>query len=184
MKRIIAVRLASMLVATFASQANAGQATQVDCVDSQCTLRVTIPAGVDVGRQGVYGIFAVSAKEGRTASWTEGNSWIPYTEDTVIMPVAPGLRKLQASQEYVVFKGTADQLCKTSGGQNFNLYAWHAAMTASEIQKVENALQRYEITGWQAENFWNSILLSKANKQGSVRLVYSVTCPLPKGERQ
>lgn len=79
-----------------------------------------------------------------------------------------------------MFKGSADQVCQTSGGQSFNLYAWHAALPAAEIQRVENFLQAHQITGWQAENFWNSMLLFNANKQGNVKLVYSAHCSVAK----
>lgn len=169
--------------------AHAGQMAEMLCVKSATDvikgqkpvcetfeMHVTITADKDVGLQGALGIFAVSNETSTFAYWTEEKGWSPYSALTIIKPVEDKLTKIHAKHEYVVFKGSQEDLCKFTKGQDFNFYTWHVGLNPGLIKKYQDFVKKFEITGWQEKNFWNSILFYHAHLQKNVSLVYSSIC--------
>lgn len=174
------------------TQASAGQSAQMNCIDNgaekikkkdanKCAkyeMHVTITSDEDTGKQGALGIFAISEKSKQVAVWTEEKGWVPYSKNELVKPTESGLKKLDAKREYVVFKGSAESLCQFANGQSFNLYAWHVGLMPDQIYKHKAFMQKYMITGWQAENFMNSILLKESIEQKKGGLIYTNKCPV------
>lgn len=138
-----------------------------------------IAADGDAGLQGGVGVFATSEETQGLAYWTEDRGWAPYSDTELIKPAQRGLKKLETTREYVVFKGRNEGLCKLSNGQSFNVYAWHASLTAIQVTQVITFLKRFDITGWQAENYWNSLLFYQANIHKKGGLVFTHHCGKP-----
>jgi len=162
-----------------ASNAIASQTAELVCAGGSCEtyeLHVHVSTGQDAGHQGAFGIFAVSESNQGVAYWTEANGWLPYSDRDLIKPTGRGLRTLEPRRDYIVFRGSKGALCKLSNGQSFNLYAWHSAMTVNQINRVKSFLNRFEITGWQAENYWNSILFYQATALKKGGMVFTQTC--------
>ena len=126
---------------------------------------------------GVFGIYAIAEKSANMAYWSESNGWSPYTEDDLIQPVNSKLRNIEANKEFIVYKGSLDGLCKLSNGNSFNLFAWHAVISPGQLQAVNTFIKRYEITGYQARNFFNMYLLNLADARKTDGLIFSHTCP-------
>lgn len=183
--------MAFICLIAYSSQASAGQSAEMLCVNGdtannksqeadKCAtyeLHVSITADQDTGQRGAYGIFAISENPSRVAYWTEEKGWSPYSDVELIKPTEISLKKLDVKREYVVFKGSHENFCKLSNGYNINLFAWRVTLNPVEIKKYASFLKRFDITGWQAENFMNSILFYQANVQKKIGLVYSNTCP-------
>jgi hypothetical protein len=178
------IQLVAILAMGWMAQAFAGQSARLVCMERDASktqdclklkIQVVVKNDRDAGKQGVNGVFAL-LDNGLVAYWTEMGGWAPYSDDNLIKPVMPGLKKLDVMGEYEVFSGNRDALCKLSDGHSFNLYAWHAALSKTEIQKVQATISRYAIEGWQAENYWNSALLYMALSKQQAGLVHSVDC--------
>lgn len=181
----ILVVYVSVILITIASQAFAGQSAEMVCINNPCDhyeLHVNITSNGDAGLPGVYGVIAIAGqppdKSSNIAYWTEDNAWSPYSDNTLIKPTDDSLKKLKANRDLVIFRGSKEELCKLSNGHSFNLFAWHVGLKADQIRKTRLFLDKFQITGWQAANFWNSVLFYEANMQKKVGWVYSQTCPV------
>ena len=180
--KLLAVYVPMLLIA-IANQAYAGQSAEMVCTNNPCDryeLHVNITSEGDAGLPGAYGVIAIAGqppnKSSNIAYWTEDNTWSPYSDNTLIKPTDDSLKKLKATRDLVVFRGRKEELCRLSNGHSFNLFAWHVGLKADQIRKTQLFLDKFQITGWQAENFWNSVLFYEANKQKKVGWVYSQTC--------
>jgi hypothetical protein len=180
-----------LLMMALSSPVFAGQKADLVCVSNKqavvkgkttfaCDtyeLRVNISSEKEAGEMGVFGIYAIAEKNAQMAYWTENNGWSTYTEDDLIQPVNNNLKNIEANKEYIVYEGSLDGLCKLSNGKSFNLYAWHAVISPSQLKAVKTFIQRYEITGYQARNFFNMYLLHLADSRKTDGLIFNHSCP-------
>lgn len=168
---------------SISNDVNAGQTATKACLNTQCDqfeLHVTFSSDTDRGLTGAFGIIATLPdprfKAGNTAFWTIERGWIPLVEGALIQPTEQSLFPLPATRDYVIFRGSNEDLCKISNGHGFNLFAWHAGLKAYQVRTYQSFLNKYEIAGWQADNFMYSVLFYEANKQKNVGKVYSHNC--------
>lgn len=185
MNKLLIRSLFTFLLIIF-SQANsfAGQTAKKTCLDSQCEqfeLRIIITSGNDEGLQGATGILSTIAdtkrKIGYVAYWTTRGHWTPLHNGEIIQPTTPDLLPLPEKTEFIVFRGSNQEICKLAGGHSFDLFAWHIGLPPEQVIQYKHFLYKYEIRGWQADNFISSVEFTEANKQKKVGKVYSQRCP-------
>lgn len=173
--------LAGLLIAGIAQAAQKAEVvcTKAEGQEQKCSefeIRVVIETGKDVGLSGAYGIVSLSTDSGKTAFWTEEGGWSPYNNQHLLKAAEPAIRKLLPRKEFVIFKGSEQQLCILSNHKSFNLYAWYYGFNASELQKYRQFVKRFEIQGQHEENFWNAIMFYKSGQENKAGLIYSKEC--------
>ncbi len=174
-----------LLLTSFALTAHARTFATKACVSPDCNIieiKANIDAGTDSGMPGAFGVLATTIKNdphdgrGKVSYWTARDEWVALQYGEQIKPAENLYPHLPQSKEYVIFRGTKEEICRRSRGFGFNLFAWHAALKPSQLDSLKSFMSRYEITGWQADNFMSSALFYEANKQHKVSLIYTVTC--------
>lgn len=152
-----------------------------DCADIE--VKVRIDAGVDAGRRGVFGLVAVASTtedgKDRVAFWIvngEMGRWVGLKLGDPLRPAGPLYTRLPKEREYVIFVGKKERLCDESGA-DFNIFAWHASIEEAKYQRLSKFMDRFEITGMQADNLLSAELFYEAYKNGHVNLVKTIECP-------
>lgn len=185
MNKLLIRSLFTFLLIVFSlTNSYAGQTAKKTCLDSQCEqyeLRIIITSGNDEGLQGATGILSTTAdpqrKIGYVAYWTTRGQWTPLLNGEIVQPTNSDLQPLPAKTEFVVFRGNNQEICNLAGGRSFDVFAWHIGLPPEQLIQYKDFLYKYEIRGWQADNFISSVEFAEANKQRKVGKVYSQHCP-------
>lgn len=137
--------LALLVVADFAV---AGQSATWTCVewnnngdDPVCVkyeLKVRITTDQDAGRPGAFGVGA-QLSDGQLVQWTVARGFEAYTA-ALAEPSDGYYAALPAVKEFVVYRGTVKELCASSGGLGFTLYAAHGVLTLEKEAQVNQLL--------------------------------------------
>lgn len=169
-------------------QTQAAQHADLICVKSiapqtceEYELRVTIQTEKLAGQKGLYGIYAMTNHKDpqsvHSAYWTESTLWSAYSEQDLLQPVFPTLKPLEPERQFVIFRGTKNDLCNTlSNGNDLSIYAWYASLSNEDYRTLKNFFRTFDISGFKARNFRNMYLMALATKYNTGGLVYSFTC--------
>lgn len=173
-------KIASFILLLLSIPAYATPKANVTCVDGsgiQCKayeMRVAFDIEGSAGRRGGYGIVARSKNDGKLAYWTEDQGWNALQKDILLKATEPTVKKLEAHKEFLVYRGP--DMCKLTNNKSFELYAWYYGLMPDDFNNIRKFISRFEIKDQYAENFWNSILFSKALKEKQSVLVFSKEC--------
>jgi len=140
--------LAGMLLLVVSGVTVAGQSATWTCVewnnngdDPVCVkyeLKVRITTDQDAGRPGAFGVGA-QLGDGQLVQWTVARGFEAYTA-AMAEPSDGYYAALPAVKEFVVYRGTARELCTLSGGLGFTLYAAHGILTPEKEAQVNQLL--------------------------------------------
>lgn len=176
--------LAVLWVLGFSGSAMAGQSGGLVCIKWSVNsdpmvcdiyeLRVQITAGADTGRPGAFGV-GVQLSNGRMAYWTADKGFGEFTIG-MVEPADGYYDALPASREYVIFRGTAQDMCQLSGRRDFRVYAAHGVLSAEQEQQV-NSLFAGKNTKVSADHVRKVFVQNDvARNPGKGGVVYSHSC--------
>lgn len=177
-------RIFLITVLLLSVSANATEKVDILCLKAQenskkCDefeIHVIIESGKSTGLRGGYGIVSIAKETNQAAYWTEQGGWSPYSEQHLIKATDPALKKLESRKEFIIFKGTEQQLCKLSNQKTFDIYAWHYGFSDADFNKTRKFTERFDIKGAYLENIWNAIMVYKSGAEKKTSLVYSKEC--------
>lgn len=177
-------RIVFFILMLFSTLTFAAQKAEILCVKagddpktcSQYEIHAVIDTGKDAGLRGGYGILSIAKDTGQIAFWTEDNGWTPYSDDYLIKATEPTLKELAPHKDYIVFKGSAEELCKLSNHKTFNMYAWHYGFSKAEFEQYRQFISRFKIKSQHAETIWNSLMFSKSRNAKRAGLIYTKEC--------
>jgi hypothetical protein len=177
-------RIFFLALLMISGMANAAGKSDIVCLKMQenskeCDefeIHIVIETGKDAGLKGGYDIVSIIEGSDQNQYWTEKNGWTTSNNEYLLRATAPVLSKLEPIKEFVIFKGTKQQLCKLSNQKPFSIHVSYHGFSDVDFNKTLKFTERFEIKGPQLENFWNSIMVYKAGIENKVSLVYFNEC--------
>lgn len=135
-------------------------------------LHVTIQTGIDAGKFGAFGIFAQHpVNNNRAAFWTLKKGWNPYIGG-IMLPVDGQYNSLPKSQEYVIYRGKKEDICKLANGLNFDVIAGYGVLTP-ENKKI---ITEMNVGAEEASILRQKAIQSDALMSQKGGVVFSQTC--------